>query len=224
LSVGLREMPGDAAIEDRLRDYEQRFVDEAIAEAGVIVADGRHDDAIALLNGVLRDVPNNAKITGEIGRIEDLRPVSLADVVVVDFRNYSHSTDIFTDSFGNHHHESFRFRADNNPYRNYYREFSNSGRAAYAVFNLNREFTTFSADIVAPEGLNSNAELLIEITFDENNIPVTYVSGFNVRAGSRPIQADVAGVTTMTIIVRARHGDSMWRQHDVRLVNAELTR
>ena len=203
------------------------FRNDALAQANTLVAEGNHNGAITLLNSALQTLPNDVQLASRRDAISDARPISLSTVVVVDSRHYSHSEDLFIDSFGNHHHESFRFDpVINSNLYNYNREFSDSDRTAYAVFNLNRGFTTFSADIVAPEGLYSYAEFLVEITFDENIIPVTYVSGFNVRTGSRFIQTDVSGVTTMTITIRTRDNSGRtWNQHqNIRLVNAELSR
>jgi len=223
LNSGLRVIESDAELTQSLTLKQQRYVTATLSQADTLVADSRHDDAISLLNTTLQTVPGDDQLTRRRDEVTAARPVGLATVVVVDSREYNHSEDIFTDSFGNHHHESFRFNPQGN-WNRYHTEFSDSGNAAYAVFNLNRGFSTFSADIVAPEGLNSNAEFLIEIAFDENIVPVTYVSGFNVRTGSQRIQADVSGVTTMTITVRTRDNNTWGHHHNIRLVNAELAR
>jgi len=217
LNNALRTMPDDSLIADRLRGYEQSFITSSMDSANSLVEEGRHDDAIVVLNEVSRSVPNNQQVQEEISRIEGLRPIGLANVVVVDSRHYEHFLDIFTDSFGNHHHESFLFnpRASGN-------DFSVADRTSYAVFNLNREYSTFSADLVAPAGLYSGAEFLIEIWLDDSTAPVTFAEGFNVRTEIQRIEANVEGALIMEISVRTRGGGGSW--HAMRLVNAELSR
>lgn len=227
LSNALRDMPGDSLIEERLRSYEQAYVASAISEADMLVMQGGYDAAIAVLNRVLVTLPGNVQISEQISMIGDIRPISLASLVVIDSRSYAHSVNLFIDSFGNHHHESFEFvpRVSNHG-----REYSNSNSASYAVFNLGRNFETFTANVVAPVGTNSDASFSIEVTFDNNPTPVTFVSGFNVTTGETLIDVAVVGVEIMTITTRVRgiegrtgtnvNGSS----HQVRLVDAILTR
>lgn len=217
LNTVLQSVPNDARIVDSISRVGNLFVDAAIANADVLAAEGNHDDAISLLNTALQTIPNDGRLMDSINRIDGLRPLSLSTLVVVDSANYYRSISLFTDSFGNHYHESFRFYANT-------REGYHDRARGYAVYNLGGEFRTFTAYVVAPAGLASYAEFLIEITFDEIPTPVTFVEGFNVRTGARRISADVSGATTMTITVRGRGAGWNNRYHSVRLVNAELQR
>ncbi|MCL2828253.1 MAG: protein kinase [Oscillospiraceae bacterium] len=222
LDNGLRVIENDSTLMEVRILNEQRFIAATISQADTLVAEGRHDDAIALINGALQTVPGDDQLTSRRDEATAARPVGLSTVVVVDSSAYSHSEDIFTDSFGNHHHESFQFTPRANGWRNRY-EYSDSGNSSYAVYNLNGNFRTFTADIVAPSGLHSDVEFLIEITFEDNRTPITFVEGYTVRTGTRRIEVDVSDVTTMTITVRVRGGSSTL-QHSIRLVNAELAR
>ena len=213
LRVALWDMPGDITIEDRLRDYEQMFVDESIADAASIIAMGRHDDAIALLNNVLMELPNNAQITAEIIRIEQLRPASLADVRVNDSLNYLHQIEFFTDSMGSHHLESFQFNA--------------LAGQSYAVFSLDGGFRTFTVNVVAPTGLPSDVDFFIEVTLNDEDTPAAFIESFNIDTGMERISVDVTGATTMTIsvsVVGDIDVDIELSHYGVHLVNAELDR
>ena len=218
LNDGLRTMPGDSAITDRLRNYEQQFVTHVIANAEDYLAQRNHAAAITHIDWALQIVPNDAQLVDKLRVVEAARPVSLGTLVVVDSQRYGRDANLFTDSFGNHYHESFWFSANGG---GGYHE----GRRGYAVYNLGDNFTRFFTEIVAPAGLNSNVEFLVEITFNENPTPVAFVEGFNVRTGIRYLDVDVTGVTTMTITVRARGYREAWRNnyHNVRLVNATLS-
>ena len=219
LRNALRDMPNDSLIEQRLNEYEQLFVVEMVNQAEGLAADGQHDTAISLLGTALQTMPGNTELTNMRNDVTAARPVSLASVVVVDSRHFVHFEDIFTDSFGNHYHESFRFY----PRTGSSNAYSNADRASYAVFNLNNNFNLFSADIVAPEGLASDAEFLAEISFNNNATFEIVADGFNVRTGMVSFEVDVSGATTMTITVRVR--DSGWGNNarSIRLVNAVLS-
>ena len=149
--------------------------------------------------------------------INDMRPVSLATLVVVDSFNYSHSVNPFEDSFGYRHHETFRF----NPGHAFdYARGDNS----FAVYNLAGRYTHFSAEIVAESGIRSDVTFLIEITLDDNVTPVAVVEGFNIVTGATLIEADISGATTMVITVRAATGRNRAGRSPIRLVNAVLER
>ena len=223
LRFELAVTPDDVEIASILLNYEQSYVAYAITQSNTMVATGSYNDAISFLNIVLQTLPGNLLIIEEISRIEDIRPVNLATLVVIDSREYVYNEDIFTDSFGNNHSESFQFRPQSNGSGGQL-EYSFSGDTAYAVFNLNGEFSTFSAEIVVPTGTDSYAEFMIEIIFGENVVPVTYIEGYTVRTGIRRIEVNVTDVTTMTIIARVRDSSSSSHRHYIHLVNTELAR
>jgi len=155
-------------------------------------------------------------ITDIIGFGQHIALIGVSVAVVVDSAHYYRDTNIIQDSFGNTYHESFRFRPG------IWNDFRYD--AAYVVYNLNRSYSTFSADIVIAAGVHSNAEFMVEVTLDNNLTPVRSVDGIDVRTGSMPIEVDVSGVTTMTITVRGGPGirGIGTARGDVRLVNALL--
>jgi len=221
LNDGLRDLPGDTLMTERLRSYEALYIDEAIGDANAFVANGRFNDAVDVLNSVLQTLPNNTQLMEEVDRVEALRPVSLAAVAIVEAREYFHNTELFADSFGNEHRESHRF----NPQitSGAHRSYSAPEDSAYVVYNLNGNFKTFSADIVAPARLNHWVEFLITITLDNQDEPILVVERFNSRTIARTLELDVSGVTTMTITVRVRVADMLQSgNHSIHLVNTVL--
>jgi len=204
-----------------LSRIQQMYVTATISEADKLVADGKYDDAIALINEVLQTVPGDEKLISKRDEIESAKPVGLSTVVVIDSSRYYYSDDIFTDSFGNRYRDSLCFK----PQAGSYETFSDTREFSYAVYNLNKNFARFSAEIVAPEGLRSSADFLVEVSFEGNPAPVASHEGLNVRTGVRSLEVDVSGVTTMTITVRVKSSGSYWgNEHSIHLVNAELSK
>ena len=125
----------------------------------------------------------------------NIQSIDLSSVAIIDSFEYNIVNDVFTDSLGNRYNESHWFAPD-------CRGGFNENDTAYVVYNLNKDYTNFSADIVAPSWLGSTAYFLVEITFDYSAIPIKTIENFNVQEGLVNINLDVSGVTSMTITVR----------------------
>jgi tetratricopeptide (TPR) repeat protein len=228
LNNGLRVIENDAELTQSLTLMQQSYVSSTISQADTLVAEGRYDDAISLIGSTLHAIPGDEQLTRRRDEIAAAKPVNLSTIVVVDSRHYKHSNEVFTDSFGNRYRESFELRPSTNSpsWQAASSEFSESDRAAYVVFNFNGDYKAFSADIVAPTGLESSAEFEIEVFFEEdlNPTPVVTIRSFTVRTGATPLQIDVSGVITMTIIVRVRDSIRSSNHHSIHLVDATLSR
>jgi len=202
----LQDILNDAIVEERLRSYKQDYVIHATSQADRLVRQGSYDDAIFILSNVLYTLPGNAQIIEQISRVEGLRPVSLASIAVAGSNLFGYDTN----------QGSFWFRA--NLQGGY-----DDGDFSYAVFNLNQEFSRFSANLVAQYDLFADGEFLLEIMLDENPAFVKSIEDFNVHTSTMRIDVNVTNAATMTITVRGR-GDYETNYDSVHLVNAELTR
>lgn len=83
----------------------------------------------------------------------DLIPVGLDKLFVIDSKNYSYLTSPITDSFGNSHTNVHNF------------EYIWDG--SYAIFNLNKEYSSFKGSIVMPTTVTMNCEAAITIYVDD---------------------------------------------------------
>jgi len=207
LNNGLFELPNDAQILERIRGYEDSYVAQAIGFSETLSAAGRYAEAVSILNSVLRTLPDDTRIHIELARIESIRPMTLGLLTLIDSANHSHEIgNRLTDSFGNEYNESHRLGGVS-----LWGSGARTGTvSSYAMFNLNRNFTAFSAYVVAPTGLDSDAVFTIEIHLNDELIPTLRVEDFNVRTGRTLIEVDVTGASTITITGILRDGSDHW--------------
>jgi len=151
----------------------------------------------------------------EYNTILESNGVSLSTVEVISSNHYRASDQLFISSSGHRYHESFEFSVS--AFGDYF-----DNTYAYAIFNLDGNYTAFFAEVVAPINLDENLEFLVEIAFDTEE-PVITIEGFNVSMATVPVELDVSGVTNMYIIVRGRGREGATGSLDsIRFGNAEL--
>jgi len=223
LNMGLIDMPGDVSIEDRLLIYRQLYVTSAITDADILVDQGEHDEAIAMLSNVLNTLPDNMQIMEQIDRIMDLRPISMSILAVIDSRNYRHEVGLPVDYFGGQHYEAFRFWAYVQDIEDEY-----DYNYSYVTYSLSGSFSLFTAYIAASSELHPDIEFAIEITLDDD-ITVFSHEGFEADSSLVPIRVSVSNAAAMTISVRASidtEDADFWDldNQSIYLVNAEVTR
>jgi len=218
LDSALRVIENDSALMQQLANFQESYIDEVIARVGEMVEYGDYASAVSRLNSALFMLPNNTRLSMEVDRVEGLRPVSLGTVTLVDSYGYEHVLENITDSFGNVHNQGHSFAPRHGPW-------SHNHRDAHSKYNLNRDFTMFTAYFVAPSGLDTNLVFTVEIFLDSDPMPVIRLEDFTVRTSPTPISIDVTGTTTMDIRVAARStGRYTSPRHSIYLVNTLLTR
>ena len=207
--------------------YEAKYVLKAIADADALAKQGKHDDAVTLLQNASKSVPGNEDMAGKITEIQNSKPATLSEIKLIDSQKYEQKTDIFEDSFGNKYYESFEFNPATVGYsrsKAYYNsENKFSEYHSYAVYNVNNQYKTISADIVAQSGLDSNAIFLIEIYKDDGREPVWSTADYTVRTGAKNFSVDVSGATKITVAVWVKN-DTYRGDFPIRLVNTSLSR
>jgi tetratricopeptide (TPR) repeat protein len=224
MGAALKVLENDTEFMQKRTLYEAKYVSRTASDADALAAEGKYDDAVTLLQEALKTVPGNADLTAKATEITNSKPGVLSDLVVIDSQKYEAKTDIFVDSFGNKYYESYEFTPEMYNRSSYYNndEKFNSDRA-YAVYNANKGYKTFSADIVAPSGLDSDAQFLIEVYTDENIEPVWSTWDYSVRTGAAHIDINISGITKLNITVWVKNA-AYYSGYPIRLVNTALTR
>ena len=155
LNEALEALPNDSKLIQKIKVYTESYTKNIIEETDALIKDKKLDEAEKLLNNALITVPNNQTITKKLEEIENLRPVDLVSVHIIDSKNYSYHDDGYVDSFGN-------------TYTGYH-FFEEVDSGANVLFNLNQEYTTFSGTIAASEETAAEDVFFIQITCDGKN-------------------------------------------------------
>lgn len=136
----------------------------------------------------------NIKVSSKSNDFDDVHLIDSYDFIVVEN---------FQDSYGRFYEKAYQFDASD---------------GAYAIFNLDAKYKSFSADIVAGANTNSGADITINLETD--NATVETIRGINKLTNLQHIKAiDVEGVTTLEII--GSDQSSIWGGYFY-LVNVEL--
>ena len=203
LNAGLIEFPNDSQILERVRNFEDSYIANVMGFVEMFVSDGRYHEAVSALESVIVTIPNDARITNELARIEEIRPMTLGRLTLVDSSGYAHfvfgqpGVVPLVDSFGNQHYESHRFRL-------------RRGDTAHSMYNLNRNFDTFSGYVVAPTGGSTYAFWDVHIFVGESSTPAVSINDFTVRTAPTPFYIDVTGAATVTVRVSLRSTIAPW--------------
>ena len=141
-------------------------------------------------------------------RPSDAPTVALNDLVLIDSGGDRSNASLyapgsFTDSFGNVYDGNYFFDASLNP---------------YAVFGLDKGYSTFSGSIVAGSDTGSGASMTIEFYADDKLIFTK--TGYTKVTGKIDFSVDVSGATKLTIKA-SNQGDFSYGW--IRLVNATLS-
>ncbi len=190
LRAASRQYPSNQSIKDAIAEVENSYTDAVFAEVDTLVGEKKFDEAITMLNDLKTDLSNDTEVLDKIAEVNELKPIDLSQVVVIDSQDYDYNADLFTDSYGNAYDGRHYFYA---------------GSEGYAVFNLEGKFTTFSGTIVANQNTGSSAVMVVAIYLDDT---LAYSkTGFDKRTGAVPFSLDVRGVTKLEI---RTDGDGGW--------------
>lgn len=128
----------------------------------------------------------------------------LDDVVVVDSSNYSSSECAHTDAYGVVRHDSYEFDAR---------------RSAYAMFNLNKEYETFTGYFVPQIGANDSTNISVEIFADNKSV----FSKKGIKKTSEEIPFTISVKNVKTLKVETSTAEDVWDQ-SVFLVHSMLSK
>lgn len=198
-----KQYPTIASIKDAIADVESTYTSAVFADVDTLVGEKKYDEAITLLNDLKADLSSDNEVLDKIAEVNDLKPIDLSQVVVIDSQDYDYNSDLYTDSFGNTYDGRHYFYA---------------GSEGYAVYNLEGKFTSFSGLIVANQNTGSSASMDIAIYTDDTLAHAT--TGFNKRTGAVAFNVDVRGVTKLEIRTDGEGGWSSDRR--LSIVNTQL--
>jgi len=199
----------DIRLEDMLKKYEGHYIDSVLAQADALIADMKYDDAKALLNESLNTVSDKTKLTEKLNSVDSYRPVALSSVHLIDSRRYKWANETLTDSFGN-------------TYDTYYMLDGFGSGGTYAVYNLIKEYTTFSGTIVACSNTASDAKFVVRIYVDD---VLQYTSvQFGKTTGKLDFNIDTTSGTKLKIVAELINGKSYYSGYNSALVNCTLTK
>lgn len=198
-----KQYPTIASIKDAIADVEATYTSAVFADVDALVGEKKYDEAISLLNDLKADLSSDNEVLDKIAEVNDLRPIDLSQVVVIDSQDYNYNSDLYTDSFGNTYDGRHYFSAGND---------------GYAVYNLEGKYANFSGTIVVNQDTGSRAVMDIGIYLDDT---LAYSkTGFDKRTGAINFSLDVRGVTKLEIRTAGDGGPS-W-DIDFSIVNARL--
>jgi len=204
LRTAAKQYPNSEDIKNAIADVESKYINYVFAEVDVLVGEGKYNDAVNMLNDLKADVSNRGLVLDKIAEVNNLRPIDLSQVVVIDYKRYEYNSGLYTDSFGNNY--------DGN-------HFMDASNEAYAVFNLDEKFTNFSGTIVANQNTGSDASLNISIYVDDK---LAYTkTELNKRTGAVDFSIDVRGVTKLEI---RTSNTGIWSNGHFSIVNAQLSK
>lgn len=136
----------------------------------------------------------NSKVSDKVNDFDDVHLIDSSDFLVVDN---------FQDSYGKFYEKAYQFDASD---------------GAYAIFNLDGKYKSFSADIVAGASTNSGSDITINLETD--NVTAGTIRGVTKLTNLQHIEAiNVEGVTTLEIV--GSDQGSIWGGYFY-LVNVEL--
>ncbi len=160
------------------------------------------NSAIKVVSNALEELPDNKELKELKERVEKETPTDLSELVVIDSRDYSYKDEVFTDSFGDDYDG--------------YHWFDPCYNNAYAVYNLNDNYTKFNCSIVAAKSTGSSRELSVAIYLD-GKLAYT-LKDFTKTTGRKDISLDVSNVTKMEI----KTGADDYSYSQLAMVNATV--
>ena len=199
----------DAEINKQINAYSTEYENDCIVKATQYIAEKKYSEAEEVLTKASEVIPGSEKIKSKLDEIDKLKPVPLSELVVVDSQTYEYKKGLFVDTFGYEYNDCYRIGTD----------WSTSNPVGYAVYNLNKEFASFTATVVAPDELGSDS--VMECRFYVDDLLVYRVENFKRTTLKKEFTIDVSGGSTLKIEVYRNNSN---RDVVICLVNATLTK
>jgi len=153
INNALRDLPDDSALTDRLSSYRSSYAADSIAKADALVAEGKHDDAITLIDKTLRDVPGNAELIAKKDAINAGKPISLFALEPLNSDNWQYNQGELEDSLGRKYSVTLPYTVIEYGYGEYY---------------INGQYTAISGRIVPHKIFNSFGSTQLRVYADES--------------------------------------------------------
>ena len=193
----------NALIQNDLTQYSER--NEQLRTENISLIDERNSLLQQIANAIDND--SNSLQLQDTQPIVEIESVKLSTIWVIDSGGrypYRYYPGIHTDSFGSINDGAHHF--------------DGSG-GAFAIYNLNSQFTSFSGLIVANQNTGSEASLTIEIRGDGSLLFIK--RDFTRRTGAVEFDVDVSGVTQLEV---RTSNQGRYPHGHISIVNALLIR
>jgi tetratricopeptide (TPR) repeat protein len=189
-----------------ISDYSQEYETQIISQINVLYGEEKYDEALTKINDSLKIFPNSNILSDKQKEIENSFPKPLSEIFLIDSGgNYEFiKSGVFTDSFGNVYDGTYHFVASYN---------------AFAIYNLDKKYSKFSASIVAGTDTGSGASMTLAVYADDKLLYVQ--KEYNKRTGKIDFNIDVSGITKLKIET-SNQGE--YYHGDIFFVNAILSR
>lgn len=182
LKKACQALPSSSVLNQKYQSAISAYESYAINGADSLVADGLYDDALTLLSKAMDTLPDNANIQSKYNEVKDSKPNRLQDVKVVSSDKMTTQNESVSDRYGNSYTDGISFDAS---------------RGAYALYNLNKKYSSFETTIFVSEKASNGKDISIIIYLD-GEVAHTEI---NITEESGPIHLtlDVEEVSTMKI-------------------------
>lgn len=166
---------------DLLTEYENAFVQQTLNKAAEQAKQGDYTGAVQTLE-LASNTVDSEQFDEKIAEYEGYKPHKLSELKVVDSDDLEQREDAVLDTFGNVYN-----------YADQLKVYANTN--AYAIYNVNKQFSKFSGTIACSDETGSEVGCILEIYADDKPV---YTSGVITRT-TPPIQFDI-DITNASLI------------------------
>ena len=201
-----RVHPEITSAKDGIYEVENIYTNAVFAEVDGLVNEKNFDAAVSLLEELKPQLSSNSTVLAKINEVNEMRPIDLSKLVVIDAHYYDYDSGTFSDSFGKTYDGRHYFNADEN---------------GYSVFNLEEKYSTFSGTIVSGKATTSDISMKLTILVDGTSKYI--LEDYTKVTGPVDFSIDVKGGTKLEIYSgSSRH---YWDDKaNICIVNAQLDR
>lgn len=169
-----------------IKKYEVEFERFAFVEIEKLKNEGQRQDAIELIDLVLKTLPDSENLKSEKNSIQSNKPIALVDIIKIDSSHLKWGSTLFTDSFGNSYDNWIRFEAT-------------KSLVPYAVYNIDSKFSKLDAVFCCGTDTRATAKHTIEFYLDNELQAVERFEGQLKTTQPRVISVKLSGAKTLSI-------------------------
>ena len=146
----------DETVQKTLEEYNEAYVKEVVEQEEKLIEEKKLDEAKELLEHAILVVPDNSTLKNKLTGVEELQPVDLGDIHVLENSNdYEYVDEGITDAYGNDYSQACLFYA-------YW-----VSEEEYCLYYTAKQYKTLSGTIVLSEETHKDAEMYINIYADD---------------------------------------------------------
>ncbi|MCD8019270.1 MAG: NPCBM/NEW2 domain-containing protein [Clostridiales bacterium] len=183
LEAALKYAPEDSDLQALVSSAQSQYEEYIASLVADLVAQDDYDGALELIQQALKVLPGSTALKELQTTTQEQKPVPLTDLVVIASDNIEVITTAITDRWGNYYDGTVKFDAS---------------RDAYALYNLNKNYTTFTATVFVPSEATNGKDMFISIYVDDEL--VYYVDSITEESAPISLSVDVSNASTLRIV------------------------